>query len=341
MWLLTITSVVINRALFLQQVASSSPFLLMLPSVLGPEAQDTDTDTSSRITLKEAEEDSKSFRSKITGIIKDDPSLAGPLIRLSFHDATTFEESFTTTLLFPLLKKKVTTGGPNASIQYELERSANRGLQKPLSLVKKVLSEENKNNSLSLADAIALAGASAVEAAGGPAITIRLGRVDVTEADPEFRRKVLQRGTIRSKVETTLPSPGLDSVGMRLYFDSLGFTEQEFVALCGVHGLGRHVSLLKMSKDCLKNLTRACLEDAPVLLPFVTKSVDTFSNSYFQYLIKWNRQDVELGDVQFIPTDVNLIVDSGLRRHVEQFAADEEAFFHVFSRAYQKLVDRF
>lgn len=46
-----------------------------------------------------------------------------------------------------------------------------------------------------------------------------------------------------------------------------------------------------------------------------------------------------LGDAAFIPTDVALIVDDGLRRHVEQFARDKDAFAVTLKRAYQKLVD--
>jgi L-ascorbate peroxidase len=48
---------------------------------------------------------------------------------------------------------------------------------------------------------------------------------------------------------------------------------------------------------------------------------------------------VELGDVAFIPTDVDLVVDAGLRRHVRRFANDEAYFRKVFVRAYQKLVE--
>jgi L-ascorbate peroxidase len=48
---------------------------------------------------------------------------------------------------------------------------------------------------------------------------------------------------------------------------------------------------------------------------------------------------VELGEVAFIPTDVALVVDAGLRRHVQRFAQDQDKYFEVFTRAYQKLVD--
>lgn len=272
----------------------------------------------------------QSFRSDILALVKDDPSLAGPLLRLAFHDATTFEYGPNY-----VGRGTVKSGGPNGSIRYEVERAENRGIGRPLNAVQNIL--EERNYSLSLADAIALAGASAVEATGGPHIPIRLGRQDNNEADPEFLRIPVKKSTRRSFVEKTLPSAALDSDGLRLYFARLGLSEEEFVALCGSHGMGRHVSLLGMPKSCLKNLTRTCLEDAPVLLPFVSESVDKFDNSYFRALLRWNQNQVKIGEVAFIPTDVALAVDSGLRRYVEVFAADQDRYFAVFTRAYQKL----
>jgi catalase (peroxidase I) len=297
-------------------------------------------------------EESTRFRSQISDLVRTDPSLAGPLLRLAFHDAATRASDDS--------NNNNNIGGPNGSIRYEVPRPENRGIGKPLALVQGIIMKNNNesyarsssssSSSISLADAIALAGAQAVETIGGPHIAIRLGRQDVDNADPEYysssylKKKdpaaLLQKSTPRSVVvEKTLPSAGLDADGLRLYFGRLGLSEAEFVALSGSHAMGRHVSLLGMPKECLKNLTRTCLEDAPVLLPFVTQSVDTFDNSYFQALLNWNRNQVELGDVAFLPTDVALVVDAGLRRQVERFAKDPQDYSRVFARAYQKLVD--
>jgi len=48
----------------------------------------------------------------------------------------------------------------------------------------------------------------------------------------------------RGQVQTTVPDPGLDSDGVRLFFGRLGFPEEEMVALMGAHTLGRFTSLL-------------------------------------------------------------------------------------------------
>lgn len=267
---------------------------------------------------------STSIRRQTSDYIKEDPTLVGPFIRLAFHDACTLERLYRP------------TGGSNGSIQFELQENENRGLVRPLRIAQDVSSA---NGGGSFADTIALMGAQAIEDAGGPHIAIRMGRPDTSKADPMVLRRPLKMVSERSLVTKTMPSAGLDSDGLRLYFRRFGLSDQELVALSGIHGLGRHVSLLDMNKACLKKLTRTCLEEVPTLLPFVNSSVDRFSNEYFSSLLKWNNRQVELGEVAFIPTDVSLVVDRELRRHVITFANDEPLFYRTFTRAYQKLVD--
>lgn len=267
---------------------------------------------------------STSIRRQTSDYINEDPTLAGPFIRLAFHDACTLERIYRP------------TGGPNGSIQFELQESENRGLGRPIQIAQDVCSA---NGGGSFADTIALMGAQAIEDAGGPHIAIRMGRPDTSKADPMVLIRPLKRESERSLVTRTMPFAGFDSDGLRLYFRRFRLSDQELVALSGIHGLGRHVSLLNMNKTCLKTLTRTCLEDAPTLLPFVTSSVDRFSNEYFSFLLKWNNRQVQLGEVAFIPTDVALVVDRKLRRHVINFANDEQLFYRTFTRAYQKLVD--
>lgn len=269
-------------------------------------------------------------RQATSSLLRTDPTLAGPLLRLAFHDGATREQ------ISDGPDNSEFVGGPNGSIRYELDWSENRGISRPLEAVEEIYSNIE---GLSFADCIALAGAEAVKFAGGPSIHIRLGRRDATKADSRKRMRILQNETDRSLVDTTLPSAGLDSDGLRLYFNALGLSDEQFVALCGAHDLGRHVTLLGMPKSCLKDLTRECLEAAPVLMPFVAEDPDRFSNTYFKKLIKWNDRKVKLGEVAFIPTDVDLVVDEGLRKYVTKFANNKAAFFSTFESAYQKIVD--
>lgn len=299
------------------------------------------------------ERDAKEVRAKVAHLMREDPSKAGSIIRLAFHDSIT-------------TSKSSRGSGPNGSIQFELERLENRGLQTPLQFVLSELWHNTNFLSLSLADVIALAGSEAVFQVGGPYIPIKLGRPDATTADPEFlpsSDSTLSKWSQEAQLLKTLPSASLNADGLRQYFcTQRRFSELEFVALSGVHGLGmsfvlqysqyfsfkvyfliiflgRHVSLLGMSKSCLKELTRQCLEDAPVKLPFVSPSVDHFDNSYFKYLLKWYEQDIQMGEVAFIPTDVALVVDVGLRKHVQYLANNPEIYARIFATAYQKLVE--
>lgn len=260
------------------------------------------------------------LRERVREVVLAQPELAAAFVRLAFHDAATRDGS---------------DGGPNGSIRFELDRPANLRLRVPLAAV-----EEARGAlapSLSLADAIALAGAEAVEAAGGPHIAVELGRRDASSADPETLARPIRATEPRDGVTSTLPDAGLSSVGLRRYFARLGLGERDFVALSGVHGLGRHPSLVGMPRECLRKLTPACLEAAPNRPPFVTSSVDRFSNEYFRALLRWYARDIERGEAFFIPTDVALVVDAGLRRWVTVYARDEGAYRDAFARAYAKL----
>ena len=99
-----------------------------------------------------------------------DPSSAGVLLRLAFHDAGTWDGARR-------------TGGANGSILNELERPENGGLKYGAALIglarKASQAELPKGvRPLSDADFIQVAGAVAVEVAGGPRISVPLGRPD-------------------------------------------------------------------------------------------------------------------------------------------------------------------
>ena len=118
----------------------------------------------------------------------------------------------------------------------------------------------------------------------------------------------------------------------------LEWLESTQVALMGAHTLGRHNTLLEMSKPCLRNLTRDCLETAPVRAPFAQPTPDAFDNSYFVRLLQWDNKTLERGAANLIPTDVTLVLDAQFRRHVVAFARSEPLFRSSFARAYAKVV---
>ena len=131
-----------------------------------------------------------------------DPSSGGVLVRMAFHDAGTWDGA-----------KR--TGGANGSILLELERPENGGLKYGaalLSLARKAQGETLPKGAKQLSDAdfIQVAGAVAVEAAGGPKIAVALGR-------PDARAKA-------GDPAGQLPSKDLDAKGLIGLFSSNGYS---------------------------------------------------------------------------------------------------------------------
>ena len=261
------------------------------------------------------------LRQAVFATVAADATVAGALLRLAFHDAVRRADG--------------QTRGADGSIRFEIPDAENVRLGRPLALVMAM-----KPAGLSVADAVAVAGAAAVEASGGPRIAIGLGRLDASAAAPAVLRRPIQQpgDEARDVVKRTLPEPGLSTVGLRRYFRRVGLSDQELVALMGAHTLGRHNTLLNMTKACLRNLTRECLETAPVRAPFEARTPDAFDNSYYSLLLAWDDRSLERGEANFIPTDVALVLDASFRRHVVAFARSEPLFRTTFARAYAKLV---
>eukprot|EP00884_Botryococcus_braunii_P020293 jgi/Botrbrau1/6948/Bobra.0215s0025.1 len=139
---------------------------------------------------------------------------APTLLRLAFHDAGTHRWA-------------TRDGGANGSLAFELKRPENKGLARGWRVLEDVMSRLQKTSPaaaglLSFADLVALGGAFAVAATGGPRIRIPVGRRDAVEADPTGR----------------LPEETFDAPKLIAYFGDMGLSAREFVALSGSHTLG-------------------------------------------------------------------------------------------------------
>ena len=126
-----------------------------------------------------------------------------------------------------------------------------------------MISNQTYSENISWADMIAFCGALGIEKCGGLPVKLRLGRKD---SDKPGNNDLL---------------PGRDmSIDELLsYFQGMGFTVREFVALSGAHTLG------KADK-----------------IPF-TEDLFTFNNSYFQRLVVLDKRD----DLILLPTDTALL----------------------------------
>eukprot|EP00242_Pyramimonas_sp_CCMP2087_P010405 CAMPEP_0198217736 /NCGR_PEP_ID=MMETSP1445-20131203/65560_1 /TAXON_ID=36898 /ORGANISM="Pyramimonas sp., Strain CCMP2087" /LENGTH=207 /DNA_ID=CAMNT_0043894537 /DNA_START=93 /DNA_END=713 /DNA_ORIENTATION=+ len=146
------------------------------------------------------------------------------LIRAAWHDAGTYDKGGGA---WPKC------GGANGSIRFEveLEHGANAGLAKAVNYLQRF---KKAYPEISWADLIQLASATAVEAAGGPMVPMRYGRVDTMT--PE-----------QCPAEGNLPGAAAPfgdgapdaATHLRNVFYRMGFNDQEIVALSGAHTLGR------------------------------------------------------------------------------------------------------
>lgn len=153
-----------------------------------------------------AEQRAKELRELIAKAVVRDPTIAGTLLRLAFHDSFTMD---------PATRR----GGANGSIRLETARGENFGLARAVDVLRPL----QELTALSWGDVVAIGGAQAVESTGGPRINVRLGRENATVEDP---------GNI-------LPKPDLVVSELRDLFGPRGFDDRDIVALSGAHTLGR------------------------------------------------------------------------------------------------------
>lgn len=225
-------------------------------------------------------------------------------IRLAWHTSGTYS-------------KEDGTGGSNgATMRFapESEDGANAGLGIERDILAPVKREFPE---LSYADIWTLAGCCAIEESGGPKIEHHLGRTDAADgkACPVIGR---------------LPDAKLDAQHLRDVFYRMGFTDRDIVALSGAHTLG----------SC--HQTRSGF-DGPW-----THDPLKFDNSYFKNLLKYDwaprAWDGPLqyadpkNEIMMLPTDLALKTDSAFLPYVEEFAANQPAFFEAFKAAFEKLI---
>ena len=150
-------------------------------------------------------------------------------MRLAWHDSGTYDAGIAA---WPAC------GGANGSIRFgvELAHNANAGLIKGVTVYLAPIAK--RHPSISYADLLQLASATAVAHAGGPVIPMRYGRVDApTEAQcPESGR--LPDAAAPFGGDTPMAAPDAAS-HLRAVFYRMGFNDAEIVALSGAHTIGR------------------------------------------------------------------------------------------------------
>jgi cytochrome c peroxidase len=235
----------------------------------------------------------------------------GPiLIRLSWHDAGTFDKSSG-------------TGGAHACMRFadassEAHHGGNAGLQVARDLLQDIVDRYTAKG-ISVADIWAYAAVVAVKVMGGPDVPFRYGRKDAQSAQDSVE-------------EGRLPDAAQGADHIRAVLGRIGMNDREMVALCGAHTVGK----------C--HLDRSGFDGPWTSQPLV------FDNEYFKLLLdptQWKQQVNAKGNTQFadvkgqglmmLPSDMALQSDPEFFKVVQEYAQDQAAFFKDFASAFQKL----
>lgn len=282
---------------------------------------------------------------KAQGEIKElvDKINCGPiLIRLAWHDSGTYDQR---------IQEWPQRGGANGGIRFdpELTMGANAGLVKAKGYLERVSA---KYPSISWADLIQLASATAVEAMGGPKIPMKYGRVAITSpsecAPPKSRAGFADNaGLPDAKPPFGCGAGDAGSHLRNVFSKKMGFDDKDIVALSGAHTVGRAFatrsgtcpfgegpqSASKYTQD-----NAVARKDGKAGVGMVggaawTKNWLTFDNSYFAKHAEAEADDHLLS----FPTDNVLFTDPGFKVYAEKYAKDQAAFFKDYALAHKKL----
>jgi len=255
--------------------------------------------------------DYQAVKDDIKDLIKKDMNKGPTLVRLAWHSSGTYDK----------MTKTGGSGPGTIRFKEELGHGANAGLDNAVGWMEPIY--KKYGGSISYADLYTLAGATAIEALGGPAVTWRAGRVDAMDPSavtPDGRLPDADKG-----------SPEDTAAHLRDIFGRMGFNDKEIVALAGAHCLGRgHADFSGYDGPWTFTPTR-------------------FNNAYFDLLLRleWVPSKSPKGNFQYtdaktktlmmLPADIVLIQDSKFKKLVETYANDNARFLKDFAVAFQKL----
>ncbi|KMT13927.1 hypothetical protein BVRB_4g077680 [Beta vulgaris subsp. vulgaris] len=257
-------------------------------------------------------------RNAVNKALQDDPTLAGPLLRMHFHDC--WIQGCDASILIDSTKDN----------KAEKDSPGNLSLR-GFDLIDDIKDEleEQCPGIVSCADIIAMAARDAVFLSGGPIYDIPKGRKDGRT----------------SKIEDTvnLPFATFNSSELIRVFGQRGFTAQEMVALSGGHTLGvarcssfksrlskfnaTHDVDPSLDADFAKTLSKTCSAGDKAEESFDDTRND-FDNNYFQTL---------QNKAGLLTSDQTLFDSPRTRGIVNGYAMNQAMFFLDFQRAMVKM----
>jgi cytochrome c peroxidase len=245
----------------------------------------------------------------LKGLVANDPDLGPTFLRLAWHSSGTYDQ----------MTKTGGSGGGTIRFKEELAHGGNAGLSQ---IVDKLEPLHAQFKGLSYAYMYTVAGKVAIEAANGPTIPWKAGRVDALSPDavtPDGRLPDADKGN---------PAKTIAALRTDVFY-RMGFNDQEIVALSGAHALGR------------------CHPQASGYSGPWTPTPTILNNGYYNLLLSlpWTLKEWD-GPMQFedpsgklmmLPSDIALLQDKNFRKYVKMYAKDNDLFFKDFTAAFVKL----
>jgi Peroxidase len=186
-------------------VVTSSAALLKPQSSVAKVFFDTDTYGDKELKIAAV----NAIKQRLRNAILDDVSIAPDLLKLAINDALDYDVS-------------TSAGGPEGSIQFEMDREENKSLKKAADVLQAIKKDLKRTKTVSYSDLVAFGGAVALETAGSPRITVQVGRFDAKK-----------EGSKDSKI-VNWSNPEADAIISA--FDTSGLSAREVVLLLGALG---------------------------------------------------------------------------------------------------------
>ena len=277
-----------------------------------------DTDTYGDKELKIATVNK--MKQKLRNAILADNTLAPDLLRLAINDALTFDAA-------------TRDGGPDGSIQFEMTREENKGLEKAAAIIQGIKKELLRTNTVSYSDLVAFGGAEALESAGCGRVIVQVGRFD---AKPETDKK--------TGLLVNWGNMNPESTSAAFAFSGLG--PREIALLLGALGEITRVVDETQLATAKANASKKVEEDEDFELddaePFVPTSFGSrdatfgakmgkadFGVKYLSTLLKSKSDPDALGGC--------LVKDDKTKAFVQKYAGSETAFLKDVPEAYLKM----